>query len=472
VSWIGTEKGKDYRIGTDGILRFRDRVCVPGDWRLRKQILEEGHKSRLSIHPGMTKMYHDLKQSFWWNGMKIDIADFVASCLVCQKAKIEHQRPGGTLESLDIPQWKWDSVAMDFVTHLPKSVKGHDSIWVIVDRLTKCAHFLAINQKWSMDRLAELYVREVVRLHGVPASIVSDRDPRFTSRFWQSLQTALGTQLRMSSAYHPQTDGQSERTIQSLEDLLRACVLDHMGSWSEMLPLVEFTYNNSYHTSIGMAPYEALYGRRCRMPLCWNQDGESLVLGPKFLQQTSEKVRAIQERMRATQSRQKSYVDRRRRPLEFEAGDHVFLRVTPTAGIGRAIKSRKLTPRFVGPYQILRRIGVAAYEIALPPHLTNLHNVFHVSQLRKYVADPSYVLESDDIQIREDLTVSTGPVRILDSQVKQLRGKEIKTVKVLWDETTQEMTWEMEDRMKQSYPYLFPGKSYFRGRKSLQVGVM
>jgi len=365
VSWIGTEKGKDYRIGTDGILRFRDRVYVPGDWRLRKQILEEGHKSRLSIHPGMTKMYHDLKQSFWWNGMKTDIADFVASCLVCQKAKIEHQRPGGTLESLDIPQWKWDSVAMDFVTHLPKSVKGHDSIWVIVDRLTKCAHFLAINQKWSMDRLAELYVREVVRLHGVPASIVSDRDPRFTSRFWQSLQAALGTQLRMSSAYHPQTDGQSERTIQSLEDLLRACVLDHMGSWSEMLPLVEFTYNNSYHTSIGMAPYEALYGRRCRTPLCWNQDGESLVLGPEFLQQTSEKVRAIQERMRATQSRQKSYADKRRRPLEFEAGDHVFLRVTPTAGIGRAIKLRKLTPRFVGPYQILRRIGVAAYEIAI-----------------------------------------------------------------------------------------------------------
>jgi len=267
VSWIGTEKGKNYRIGIDGILRFRDRVCVLGDWRLRKQILEEGHKSRLSIHLGMTKMYHDLKQSFWWNGMKTDIADFVASCLVCQKAKIEHQRPGGTLESLDIPQWKWDSVAMDFVTHLPKSARGHDSIWVIVDRLTKCAHFLAINQKWSMDKLAELYVREVVRLHGVPASIVSDRDPRFTSRFWQSLQAALGTQLRMSSAYQPQTDGQSERTIQSLEDLLRACVLDHMGSWSEMLPLVEFTYNNNYHTSIGMAPMRRCMGggvgRRC-----------------------------------------------------------------------------------------------------------------------------------------------------------------------------------------------------------------
>jgi len=195
-------------------------------------------------------------------------------------------------------------------------------------------------------------------------------------------------------------------------------VLDHLGTWSDMLPLVEFTYNNSCNFSIEMAPYEALDGRRCRTPLCWQQDGESMVLGLEFLQQTIEKVKVIQDRMRVTQSRQKSYVDKRRRPLEFEAGDHVFLRVTPTTGIGRALKSRKLTPRFIGPYQITRRIGPAAYEIALPPHLANLHNVFHVSQLKKYVADPTHVLEQDHVQVREDLTMGVGPVRILDSQVK------------------------------------------------------
>jgi len=167
-----------------------------------------------------------------------------------------------------------------------------------------------------------------------------------------------------------------------------------------------------------------------------------------------------------------SYADKRRRPLEFDEGDHVFLRVTPTTGVGRVLKSRKLTPRFIGPYQITQRIGPAAYEIALPPHLANLHNVFHVSQLRKYVASPDHVLEADDVQVREDLTIPTGPVRILDSQVKHLRGKKINTVKVLWDEATQEMTWEMEDRMKLSYPHLFPGKSCFRGRKLLKVGEM
>jgi len=184
ISELGTEKRKDFRMSNDNILQFKERVCVPRSRVLRKMLLEEEHKSRLSIHPGMTKMYKDLKATFWWTGMKTDVADFVASCLVWQKAKIEHQRPGGTLEPLEIPQWKWDNIAMDFVTHLPKSTRGYDATWVIVDRLMKCAHFLPINQKLSMDKLAELYVREVVRLHGVPASIVSDRDLRCTSRFW------------------------------------------------------------------------------------------------------------------------------------------------------------------------------------------------------------------------------------------------------------------------------------------------
>ena len=252
IGELGTDKRKDYKMGKDDILRFRERVCVPRSPVLRKILLEEGHKSRLSIHPGMTKMYKDLKATFRWTGMKTDVADYVASCLVCQKAKIEHQRLGGTLEPLNIPQWKWDNISMDFVTHLPRSIRGHDSIWVIVNRLMKCAHFLSINQKMSVDKLEELYVREMVRLHGVPTSIVVARDPRFTSRFWKSLQKVLGTQLRMSSTYHPQTNGQSERTIQSLEDLLRTYVLDHLRNWSDMLLLVEFTFNNTINMVVAM----------------------------------------------------------------------------------------------------------------------------------------------------------------------------------------------------------------------------
>jgi len=190
----------------------------------------------------------------------------------------------------------------------------------------------------------------VVRQHGMPSSIVSDQDPRFTSWFWQTLQHALGCRLRMSSGYHPQTDGQLERLIQSLEDLLRTCILDNLGSWDEVLSLVDFTYKNNYQASIGMTPYGALYGRRCRTPLCWYQDGESMLVGPELLKQTTEKVQLVRDRMQAYQNRKKAYTDWRMRPLEFAAGDHVFLRVTRTIGVGRAIRLRKLSPKFLGSY--------------------------------------------------------------------------------------------------------------------------
>src|SRR3954464_6672637 len=309
---------------------------------------------------------------------------------------------------------------------------------------------------YPMEKLAQLYIEKIVSLHGIPSSIVSDRDPRFTSKFWEGLQKALGTKLRLSSAYHPQTDGQTKRTIQSLEDLLRDCVLEKGGSWDSYLPLIEFTYNNNYHSSIGMALFEALYGRRCRTPLCWYESGESAVIGPEIVQETTEKIKMIQEKMKASQSRQKSYHDKRRRILEFQEGDHVFLRVTPTTGVGRALKSRKLAPHFIGPFQIAETVGEVAYRIALPPTLGNLHDVFHVSQLRKYIVDPSHVIQVDDVQVRDNLTVEALPMRIEDRKVKQLRGKEITLVRVAWGGPAGgNVTWELESQMKDSYPKLF-----------------
>ena len=199
---------------------------MPHDGDLREKILEEAHKSHFAIHPGATKMYQDLKKMFWWPGLKKDVVAWVSKCLVCEKVKIEHQKPSGMLQPLSIPEWKWECISMDFVTGLPKTQAGHDAVWVIVDRLTKSAHFLPIRVTYSLDRLAQLYIQEVVRLHGVPSTIISDRDPRFTSRFWGAFQKAFGSKLCLSTAYHPQTDGQSERTIQTLEDMLRACAID------------------------------------------------------------------------------------------------------------------------------------------------------------------------------------------------------------------------------------------------------
>ncbi|KAL5559562.1 hypothetical protein UlMin_035773, partial [Ulmus minor] len=285
-----------------------------------------------------------------------------------------------------------------------------------------------------------LYVQEIVRLHGVPKSIVSDRDARFTSKFWKSVQRPMGTSLNFSTAFHPQTDGQSERTIQILEDMLRACVLDFKGTWNRYLPLIEFSYNNSYQATIGMAPYEALYGRR----------------SPEFVEDTTQAVKKIQTRMKSAQSRQKSYADKRRRPLEFQVGDSVFLKVSPFKGVIRFGKRGKLNPRYIGPYEILEGVGKTAYRLALPPNLASVHNVFHVSMLKKYVSDKSHVLEQEPIEIHEDLSFEEKPVRILDYKIKALRNKDIPLVKVLWrNQKTEEATWECEDEMRTSYPELF-----------------
>ena len=219
------------------------------------------------------------------------------------------------MQPLPIPVWKWERLTMDFVIGMPRTQRHHDAIWVIVDRLTKSAHFLPIRTTFSAEQLAELYIKEIVRLHGVPLSIVSDRDTKFTSRFWRGFQSAMGTDLNLSTAFHPQTDGQSERTIQTLEDMLRACALDYAGSWDHHLPLAEFAYNNSYHSSIEMAPYEALYGRRCRTPVCWDEVGERRLSKVELIDQTNEVIARIREKLRAAQDRQRSYADKRRRPL-------------------------------------------------------------------------------------------------------------------------------------------------------------
>ncbi|GJS86686.1 putative reverse transcriptase domain-containing protein [Tanacetum coccineum] len=243
------QKGLDEMIEqrSDGTLYYLDRIWVPLKGEVRTLIMDEAHKSKYSVHPGADKMYYDLRDRYWWPGMKKDIAEYVSKCLTYLKVKAEHQRPFCLLQHSEIPVWKWEGIAIDFVTKLPRTSSGHDTIWVIVDRLTKSAHFLPMREDYKMERLARLYLNEIVARHGVPISIISDHDSRFTSRFWQSMQEALGTRLDMSTAYHPQTDGQSERTIQTLEDMLRACVLDFGGSWDVHLPLVEFSYNNSYH---------------------------------------------------------------------------------------------------------------------------------------------------------------------------------------------------------------------------------
>ena len=346
---------------------------------------------------------------------------------------------------------------MDFVTCLPKSKSGNDTIWVVVDRLTKSAVFIPMKETWKMEQLAKAYIKHVVRLHGVPKDIVSDRDSRFLSNFWKSVQKNFGTTLKMSTAFHPATDGQTERTIQTLEDMLRACVIDFQGGWEDSLDLIEFSYNNSYHASIGMAPFEALYGRKCRSPLCWSDISETVVLGPQLIEDTMNQVRTIQSKIQAAQDRQKSYADLKRRDEEFQVGDKVLLKVSPMKGVMRFGKKGKLSPKYIGPYEILERIGKVAYRLALPMDLHRVHNVFHISQLGKYVPDKSHVLQPETIELDQSLTFEERPVKILDSKVRSTRTKDVKIVKVLWsNQESEEATWEAEEEMRKKYPELFP----------------
>ncbi|GJV66360.1 putative reverse transcriptase domain-containing protein [Tanacetum coccineum] len=247
---------------------------------VREMILaaqDGAHKSKYSVHPRADKLYHDLRDMYWWPGMKKDIATYVSKCLTCLKVKAEHQRTSGLLQQPEILEWKWDKITMDFITKLPRSKSRHDKIWIIVDRLTKSAHFLAIREDYSMKRLAKIYIDEII----------------------------------------------------TLEDMLRAYVVDFGGSWDTHLPLAEFSYNNSYYSSIRCAPFEALYGRKCRSPILWAEIRESSLIGPELVQETTNKVVLIKEKLKAARDRQKSYADNRRKSLEFEFGDRVMLKVSP-----------------------------------------------------------------------------------------------------------------------------------------------
>ncbi|CAN6440391.1 unnamed protein product [Victoria cruziana] len=290
--------------------------------------------------------------------MRRDIANFMVHCLICQQIKIEHQRPLRLLSLWELPEWKWEEIMMNFVMGLPNTRRKHNAIWVIVDRLSKSSHFLAIYANMPLETLAELYIREKVRLHGIPKAIVSNRDPRFISRFWNAFQNDFDTKFKMTSTFHFQTDGQSEITILTIDDMLKACVMEWQGDWYKHLPLVEFVYNNSYHASIGMVPFETLYGRRCHAP-----------------------------------------------------------------GIFRFGKKGKLSAKYIGPFEVIERIRPLAYRLALPPHLSQVHDVFHISILRKYLPDPIRQTEYAEVQVDKRLNVPEVPIRIVDEHIRRLRNK-------------------------------------------------
>nr|GEZ81425.1 putative reverse transcriptase domain-containing protein [Tanacetum cinerariifolium] len=285
------------------------------------------------------------------------------------------------------------------------------------------AHFLPIRENDPLDKLARLRLNRIVARHEIPVSIICDRDGRFTSNFWRSFRKALGTDISMSTAYHPETDGQSERAIKTLKDMMRACVIDFGKGWVKHLPLCEFSYNNSYHTSKKAAPYKALYGRKCRSPVCWAEVGEAQLTGPELIQETMKKIVLIKQRIQAVQDRQKSYVDLKRKLLEFEVWDRVMLK----AGTSQ--------------------------------ELSIVHHTFHVSNLKKCYADEPLVMPLEGIHVDDRLKFMEGPVKIMEREIKRLKRSQIPLFKVRWNSRRgPEFTWEHEDSFKKKYPHLFTNR--------------
>nr|GFA71118.1 DNA/RNA polymerases superfamily protein [Tanacetum cinerariifolium] len=347
----------------NGSLYFMDRIWVLLAGGVRTVIMDEAHKSRYFVHPGADKMYYDLQDMYWWPRMKRDIATYVSECLTYAKVKAEHQRPSGLLQQPEIPEWKWESITMEFITKLPRTRSGHDAIWVVVDRLTKSAHFLAIREDYNTEKLARLYTNEIV------------------------------TRARLI------TLRQMDKT---LKDMLRACVIDFGGGWDVHLPLAEFSYNNSYHTSIRCAPFEALYGRKCRSPVLWAEIREGCLIGSELVQETTDKVVVIKEKLQEARDCQKSYADSGCKMIEYEVGESVCHR------------------------------GKNCLENA------NLHVLLN------------------EITIDKILRFVEEPVEIMDRKVNGLKHSRIPPVKVCWNSKRGlEFTWEREDYMKSKYPQLF-----------------
>ncbi|GJQ90308.1 putative reverse transcriptase domain-containing protein [Tanacetum coccineum] len=355
----------------DGTLCLNGRSWLPCYVYLRTVIMHESHKSKYYIHPGSDKMYQDMKKLYWWPNMKADIATYVSKFWTCTKVKAEHQRPSELLVQPDIPQWKWDNITMDFVTKLPKSSQGYDTIWVIVDRLTKSVIFTPMRETDYMEKFARMHLKEVVTRQGILVSIICDRDPRFASNFWRSLQNVLGTSLDM-------------------------------------------------------------------------------------IQETTEKVIQIKQRIQATHDRQKSYADLKRKLMEFQVGDRVMLKVLPWKGVVCFGKRGKLNPRYVGPFMELEKVGSVAYKLELPQKLSRVHNTFHVSNMKKCYSDEPLAVLLEGLHVDDKLRFMEEPVEILDREAKWLKQSCISNVKVRWSSRRGlEFTWEGEDQFQKKYPHLF-----------------
>ncbi|KAL5759632.1 hypothetical protein ACOSQ2_018470 [Xanthoceras sorbifolium] len=450
---IGSQTNQEFTL-KEGILRKEGVIYVGSYGNLRQKLIEEAHSSAMGGHSGIQGTMKRLQLYFCWDSMLKEVSARVLECTVCQENKSLHSKPAGLLQPLPIPNTPWLDIAMDFIEGLPRSA-GKDTILVVIDRLTKYAHFLALTHPYTAPQVAQLFLDNIQKLHGIPTTIVSDRDKIFTSQFWQHLFKAMGTQLCLSTAYHPQTNGQSERLNQCLENYLRCMTSSKPSHWANWLPLAEWWYNTNYHTALKMTPFEALYGFR---PPIYSgsprdySDPESRA----FVKDRDKIQHTLKESLIQAQSRMKTYADRKRTEREFNTGDHVYLKLQPYRQTTLVVRRNlKLVPRYFGPYQITERVGKVAYRLLLPPG-SQIHPVFHVSQLKakigsRFTSNPQLPHTGPNGQILAQ------PVAVLERKMVKKHNKAVVQYLIQWSTTSPEdATWEDAEMIHKSFPSFDP----------------
>ncbi|MCO5615111.1 hypothetical protein L7F22_069400 [Adiantum nelumboides] len=398
----------------DELLYYLDRICVPQNGALRKILIQEHHEVPFAAHSGINKTYRFLSATYFWPQMQQDVIKYVKACHSCQIMKASRQLPQGLLQPLPVPKERWESISMDFITTLPRTSKGNAQILVIVDRFSKMAHFIPCKKAASAPDIASLFVQHIFRIHGLPRSIISDRDSKFTGHFWTSLFKSLGTNLLFSSAYHPQTDGQTERVNQILEEMLRHYIQNRLASWEEYLPLVEFAYNNAPHSVTGMTPFQAAYGHTPLVPTNFVLQ-HKVALADQLVQEMQDILIQVRDKLVHVQQKYQKQANKHRQHAEFNEGDMVLLYVASHRY--KTVKSvfPKLRPRFYGPFKIIKKNSVVSYKLELPPSWGKLHPTFHISWLKQYIQGDSPVPElSSYVPEIEDEHVILVPEMILD----------------------------------------------------------
>lgn len=443
-----------YTVSDDGVI-YKDKcIYIPNSKVIKTQLLLECHDSPVSGHVGIAKTTELLTRSFYWPGMHSDVVAYVTSCLKCQCNKPSNTHPSGLLHPLPIPSRPMEQVTIDLITQLPKTKKGNDAIVVFVDKLSKLNHYAACKTAISAPALASTFMHEWVRLHGVPSSIVSDRDPRFTSHFWRALWKKLGTKLAMSTAYHPQSDGQTERANRTLEDMLRAFVHHRHDDWDEHLDTAEFAVNNSVQASTGFTPFQLVYGTHVPTALSVSLPASSSnnPTADEFLRTRQEALETAKKNLLAAQKKQAHYANKHRKQVTFAVGDKVLL---STANLNNEHRAAKLLPRFVGPFPIVRVVNDVSYELSLPPSMSRLHPTFHVSKLKRWVEDStsSFPGRSQDLAppppVYHDGEQKWEVESVVKKRTRKVGRKNVVEYLVLWKGYPEwEKTWEPASGLK------------------------